>query len=77
MGRPQGYDTGPSGAARFCGRHDGERSVILEGVENEHVCYSLDSTVHGAGCALGRREATSAVYHNTGVVKCAGKVRRR
>ncbi|MGA8087431.1 MAG: RtcB family protein [Terracidiphilus sp.] len=52
----------------------GEQSVILEGVENEHARYSLYSTVHGAGRAMGRREATGVVDRKTGEVKRAGKV---
>jgi tRNA-splicing ligase RtcB len=52
----------------------GEQSVILEGVENEHARYSLYSTVHGAGRAMGRREAAGVVDRKTGEVKRAGKV---
>ena len=62
------------GQRGFVGGTMGEQSVILEGVENEHARYSLYSTVHGAGRALGRREATGVVDRNTGEVKRAGKV---
>src|SRR5579859_7977767 len=62
------------GQRGFVGGTMGEQSVILEGVENEHARYSLYSTVHGAGRALGRREATGVVDRKTGEVKRAGKV---
>jgi tRNA-splicing ligase RtcB len=62
------------GQRGFVGGTMGEQSVILEGVENEHARYSLYSTVHGAGRALGRREATGVVDRRTGEVKRAGKV---
>jgi len=62
------------GQRGFVGGTMGEQSVVLEGVENEHACYSLYSTVHGAGRAMGRREATGVVDRKTGEVKRAGKV---
>jgi tRNA-splicing ligase RtcB len=62
------------GQLGFVGGTMGEQSVILEGVENEHARYSLYSTVHGAGRAMGRREATGVVDRKTGEVKRAGKV---
>jgi tRNA-splicing ligase RtcB (3'-phosphate/5'-hydroxy nucleic acid ligase) len=62
------------GQRGFVGGTMGEQSVILEGVENEHARYSLYSTVHDAGRALGRREATGVVDRKTGEVKRAGKV---
>ena len=62
------------GQRGFVGGTMGEQSVILEGVENDHARYSLYSTVHGAGRALGRREATGVVDRKTGEVKRAGKV---
>jgi tRNA-splicing ligase RtcB len=62
------------GQKGFVGGTMGEQSVILEGVENEHARYSLYSTVHGAGRAMGRREATGVVDRKTGEVKRAGKV---
>ena len=62
------------GQRGFVGGTMGEQSVILEGVENEHARYSLYSTVHGAGRAMGRREATGVVDRKTGEVKRAGKV---
>lgn len=62
------------GQRGFVGGTMGEQSVILEGVENEHARYSLYSTVHGAGRAMGRREATGVVDRRTGAVKRAGKV---
>ena len=65
------------GQRGFVGGTMGEQSVILEGIENEHARYSLYSTVHGAGRALGRREATGIVDRKTGEVKRAGKVTHR
>src|SRR5215468_3088307 len=58
----------------FVGGTMGEQSVILEGIENAHARYSLYSTVHGAGRAMGRREATGVFDRKTGAVKRAGKV---
>lgn len=52
----------------------GEQSVILEGVENENAKYSLYSTVHGAGRAMGRREAAGVIDRKTGEVKRLGRV---
>src|SRR5215475_792404 len=62
------------GQRGFVGGTMGEQSVFLEGIENEHARYSLYSTVHGAGRALGRREAAGVVDRKTGEVKRAGKV---
>ena len=62
------------GQLGFVGGTMGERSVILAGVENEYARYSLYSTVHGAGRAMGRREAAGVVDRKTGEVKRAGKV---
>src|SRR5579863_9420052 len=62
------------GQRGFVGGTMGENSVILEGVENDHARYSLYSTVHGAGRAMGRREAAGVVDRKTGEVKRAGKV---
>ena len=52
----------------------GEQSVILEGVESEDAKYSLYSTVHGAGRAMGRKEAAGVFDRKTGECKRAGKV---
>jgi tRNA-splicing ligase RtcB (3'-phosphate/5'-hydroxy nucleic acid ligase) len=62
------------GQRGFVGGTMGEQSVILEGVENELHQYSLYSTVHGAGRAMGRREAIGLVDRKTGEVKRAGRV---
>ena len=62
------------GQKGFVGATMGEQSVILEGVENENSKYSLCSTVHGAGRAMGRMEAKGKVDRKTGEVKRAGKV---
>ena len=62
------------GQKGFVGGSMGEQSVILEGVENENAKYSLYSTVHGAGRAMGRREATGVIDRKTGEVKRPGKV---
>jgi len=62
------------GQRGFVGGTMGEQSVILEGVENEFARYSLYSTVHGAGRAMGRREATGVIDRKTGEVKRPGKV---
>jgi len=62
------------GQRGFVGGTMGEQSVILEGVENEHARYSLYSTVHGAGRAMGRREAAGVIDRETGAVKRAGRV---
>ena len=57
------------GQKGFVGGTMGEKSVILEGVENENAKYSLYSTVHGAGRAMGRMEAKGKTKFNkeTGV----------
>jgi tRNA-splicing ligase RtcB len=62
------------GQRGFVGGTMGERSVILEGVQNEEAQYSLYSTVHGAGRVMGRREAAGKVHRKTGAVLRAGKV---
>jgi tRNA-splicing ligase RtcB len=62
------------GQRGFVGGTMGEQSVILEGIENEHARYSLYSTVHGAGRAMGRREAAGVIDRKTGAVKREGKV---
>lgn len=45
------------GQRGFVGGTMGERSVILEGVENDDARHSLYSTVHGAGRVMSRTEA--------------------
>jgi tRNA-splicing ligase RtcB len=62
------------GQKGFVGGSMGENSVILEGVENENAKYSLYSTVHGAGRAMGRMEAKGTFDRKTGAVKRPGKV---
>lgn len=62
------------GQKGFVGGTMGEKSVILEGVENENAKYSLYSTVHGAGRAMGRAEAKGTFDRKTGEVKRVGKV---
>lgn len=62
------------GQKGFVGGTMGEQSVILEGVENENAKYSLYSTVHGAGRAMGRREAAGVIDRKTGEVKRLGRV---
>jgi tRNA-splicing ligase RtcB len=62
------------GQRGFVGGTMGEQSVILEGVQNDYAAWSLYSTVHGAGRAMGRREATGVTDRKTGEVKRAGKV---
>jgi tRNA-splicing ligase RtcB len=62
------------GEKGFVGGSMGEQSVILEGVENENAKYSLYSTVHGAGRAMGRKEATGVYDRKTGACKRVGKV---
>jgi tRNA-splicing ligase RtcB len=62
------------GQKGFVGGTMGEQSVILEGVENENAKYSLYSTVHGAGRAIGRMMAKGTVDKKTGAVKRAGLV---
>jgi tRNA-splicing ligase RtcB (3'-phosphate/5'-hydroxy nucleic acid ligase) len=61
------------GQKGFVGGSMGDRSVILEGVENEDAKHSLYSTVHGAGRVMGRMEAKGKVGKD-GVVKRVGKV---
>lgn len=52
------------GQKGFVGGTMGEKSVILEGVENENAKYSLYSTVHGAGRVMGRMEAKGKTKFN-------------
>ncbi|HZU30885.1 MAG TPA: RtcB family protein [Candidatus Angelobacter sp.] len=61
------------GQRGFVGGTMGEKSVILEGVENEAAKFSLYSTVHGAGRVMGRLEAKGKVGKD-GEVKRVGKV---
>jgi tRNA-splicing ligase RtcB len=62
------------GQRGFVGGTMGEKSVILEGVENSLSKLALYSTVHGAGRVMGRMEAKGKVDRKTGEVKRAGKV---
>jgi tRNA-splicing ligase RtcB len=62
------------GQRGFVGATMGETSVIIEGVENENAKYSLYSTVHGAGRAMGRMEAKGKIDRKTGEVKRIGRV---
>jgi tRNA-splicing ligase RtcB len=62
------------GQRGFVGGTMGEQSVILEGVENENAKYSLYSTVHGAGRAMGRMMAKGTIDKKTGAVKRPGLV---
>jgi tRNA-splicing ligase RtcB len=62
------------GQRGFVGGSLGEQSVILEGVENADAKYSLYSTVHGAGRAMGRMEAKGTFDRKTGAVKRPGRV---
>jgi tRNA-splicing ligase RtcB len=62
------------GQKGFVGGTMGEKSVILEGVENESAKHSLYSTVHGAGRVMGRMEAKGRVDRKTGAVLRPGKV---
>ena len=62
------------GQRGFVGATMGETSVIIEGVENENAKYSLYSTVHGAGRAMGRMEAKGKIDKKTGEVKRIGRV---
>ncbi len=45
------------GQRGFVGGSMGDDAVILEGVDSEEAKASLYSTVHGAGCLFGRKEA--------------------
>jgi tRNA-splicing ligase RtcB (3'-phosphate/5'-hydroxy nucleic acid ligase) len=62
------------GQRGFVGGTMGEKSVILEGVENSLSKLALYSTVHGAGRVMGRMEAKGKMDRKTGEVKRAGKV---
>lgn len=62
------------GQRGFVGGTMGEQSVILEGVENENAKYSLYSTVHGAGRAIGRNQAKGKTDRKTGEVIRPGLV---
>ena len=64
------------GQKGFVGGTMGEKSVILEGVENASAKHSLYSTVHGAGRVMGRMEAKGKVDRKTGEVTRPGKVSR-
>ena len=59
------------GQKGFVGGTMGEKSVILEGVENESAKHSLYSTVHGAGRVMGRMEAKGKTDRKTGEVATA------
>ena len=62
------------GQKGFVGGTMGEKSVILEGIENEEAKHSLYSTVHGAGRVMGRMEARGKTDRRTGEVLRPGKV---
>jgi tRNA-splicing ligase RtcB len=62
------------GEKGFVGGSMGEQSVILEGMENENAKYSLYSTVHGAGRAMGRNDARGVYDRKTGECKRPGRV---
>ena len=62
------------GQKGFVGGTMGEKSVILEGVENVSAKHSLYSTVHGAGRVMGRMEAKGKTDRKTGEVLRPGKV---
>ena len=64
------------GQKGFVGGTMAEPAVILEGGESEESKLALYSTIHGAGRAMGRREATDAVDRQTGDVKRPGRVTR-
>lgn len=61
------------GQRGFVGGTMGEKSVILEGVENAQGRLSMYSTIHGAGRVLGRMEAKGKV-NKQGVVTREAKV---
>lgn len=54
------------GQRGFVGGTMGEKSVILEGVENSYASLSLYSTVHGAGRVMGRMDAKGKIDKATG-----------
>lgn len=58
----------------FVGGSLGEQSVILAGIESTESSLTLSSTVHGAGRAMGRKEATGTFDRKTGECKRPGKV---
>jgi tRNA-splicing ligase RtcB len=62
------------GQKGFVGGTMGEKSVILEGVENASAKHSLYSTVHGAGRVMGRMEAKGKTDRKTGEILRPGKV---
>jgi tRNA-splicing ligase RtcB (3'-phosphate/5'-hydroxy nucleic acid ligase) len=62
------------GQKGFVGGTMGEKSVILEGIENDEAKHSLYSTVHGAGRVMGRMEARGKTDRRTGEVTRPGKV---
>jgi RNA-splicing ligase RtcB len=50
------------GQRGFVGGSMGDDAVIIEGVDSEAARASLYSTVHGAGCLFGRKEAKLSVH---------------
>ncbi len=60
----------------FVGGSMGEKSVILEGVENEDAKYSLYSTVHGAGRVMSRTAARGKINRKTGEIISQGVISR-
>lgn len=64
------------GQRGFVGGTMGDRSVILEGVENRHASESMYSTVHGAGRVMGRMEVKGKTAKD-GTVKREPKVTRQ
>ncbi len=64
------------GQRGFVGGSMGEKSVILEGVENEEAKYSLYSTVHGAGRIMSRTAARGKINRKTGEIISQGAISR-
>ena len=62
------------GQRGFVGGTMGERSVILEGIENKRALLSLYSTIHGAGRVMGRMEAKGKRDRVSGEWKLEPKV---
>ena len=64
------------GQKGFVGGSMGDISVILEGIESTDSTKALNSTIHGAGRAMGRTKARGKVCRKTGRQLTEGIVKR-
>lgn len=62
------------GQKGFVGGTMAENAVIIEGVDGPEAGFTLNSTIHGAGRVMGRREAAGKRNRKTGAIIRPGRV---